>query len=297
MKLVMAAGLLLCGGTAFAQVEDPSAPPAGGDPAVMAPPPPTMVGWSDAIIDRPLTMPKAKIGLYGDLDILRLSSTSGTGAAAMTTVLTAEGLGIGGGYGIDDKLEIGAEYHFSLNSFEIKGPLALYGSYSVYQMGKLTIGASGALVINLEGTTTFDPATMTTNTSTDLSLIGGVGARFKLTDKIAIYTGNPIAPGILGSQIHIGLNNSGPVGIDLPVGAAIQATPQLYAWVQTNLAHIKIANDSNYLLFSDFIPVQVGALFAAVPHKVDIGATLNIPDLEHSPGDALEFSLLGRLYL
>lgn len=296
MKLVLAAGLLLCGGTAFAQVEDPSAPPSG-DPAVVAPPPVELVGWSDAIIDRPLTMPKGKIGVYGDLAILRLSSTTTVGGVSMTSVVTAEGLGIGGGYGIDDKLEVGAEYSFSLNSFEIKGPLSLYGSYAVFQKGKLTIGASGALIIDLNGGTTVDPVTGASSTNVNLALIAGVGARYKLTDKIAVYTGNPIAPGILGSQIHIGLNNSGPVGIDLPVGAAIQATPQLYAWVQTNLAHIKIANDSNSLIFSDFIPVEIGALFAAVPHKVDVGAALDIPDLEHSPGDALVFSVLGRLYL
>jgi hypothetical protein len=296
MKLVLAAGLLLCGGTAFAQVEDPSAPPSG-DPAVVAPPPVELVGWSDAIIDRPLTMPKGKIGVYGDLDILRLSSSTTVGGVSMTSVVTAEGLGIGGGYGIDDKLEVGAEYSFSLNSFEIKGPLSLYGSYAVFQKGKLTIGASGALIIDLNGGTTVDPVTGASSTNVNLALIAGVGARYKLTDKIAVYTGNPIAPGILGSQIHIGLNNSGAVGIDLPVGAAIQATPQLYAWVQTNLAHIKIANDSNSLIFSDFIPVEIGALFAAVPHKVDVGAALDIPDLEHRPGDALVFSLLGRLYL
>ena len=297
MKLVLAA-LLLCGGTAFAQVEDPSAPPPG-DPAVMAPPPVEMIGWSDAIIDRPITVPRGKLGLYGDLDIIHVSTsfTAMPGGPTMTSSVTAEGLGVGGGYGIDDRLEIGAEYHFSLNDFEIKGPLALYGSYAAFHRDKLTIGVSGTLIIDFNGGDPLSPVSVSGGSSTSLALQAGVGARYKFTDKFAVFTGNPIAPGILGRQLTIGLNNGGPVAIDIPAGVEFQASPQLYLWAETNLFQIDIHDSNSAVIFSDNIPLEVGALFAAVPHKVDLGVALNLPDLENRQFDLVEVSLLGRLYL
>jgi hypothetical protein len=290
----LAGVLLFIGGNAFAQAEDPAAPPP--DPNAAAPAAPaaggSMMGWTDAVINRPLTMPKGKVGIYGDLDVARISVT----VAGMTASATSEGLHAGFGYGVDDKLEIGAEYALSLHDFEAKGPLTLYGAYSLYHEGKLTIGASADLVVDFNGAGAIDPVTMQATSSTNLALEAGLGVRYMLTDKIAAFTGSPIAPGPLGQHLHIGLNNSGPISIDLPVGVALQATPQLYAYIETNIAHIKLANSSNAIIFADDIPLTIGALFAA-SHNLDVGAFLNLPDLENSQFDVLVFGLQARYYM
>lgn len=293
----LAGVLLFIGGNAFAQAEDPAAPPPdpNATPAVVAPAGGAM-GWSDAVIDRPLTMPKGKVGIYGDLDLLRISTSVTVGGMTTTASATAEGLHAGFGYGVDDKLEIGAEYSFSLHDFEIKGPLTLYGAYSLYHQGKLTIGGSADLVVDFNGQGAVDPMTGAVSSSTNLALEAGLGVRYMLTDKIAVFTGSPIAPGPLGQHLHIGLNNSGPVSIDLPVGLALQATPQLYAYLETNIAHIKLANTSNAIIFADVIPLTVGALFAA-SHNLDVGAFLDLPDLKNSQFDVLVLGVQARYYM
>jgi hypothetical protein len=294
--VLISAATLLCGiQSAFAQAEDPAAPPPDGTTPPATTTTTTAAGpiaWVDAIIDRPLTMPKGKVGLYGDLDILRVSTT----VAGMTASSTAEGLHLGFGYGVDDKLEVGAEYAFTLHDFEIKGPLTLYGSYALFHKDKLTIGASADLRIDFNGVGSVDTTTGAVSSSTNLALEAGLGIRYKVAEKIAVFTGSPIAPGPLGQHLHIGLNNSGPISFDIPVGLALQATPQLYAWVQTNIAHIKFANDSNAFLFADVIPLQIGALFAA-SHQLDVGAFLNLPDLENAQFDILQFGIMGRYYM
>jgi opacity protein-like surface antigen len=294
VKFLVGALVLCAASIASAQdAPDPAAPPPDGT----APPAATVTAeggamWGDAIIQRPLTMPKGKVGIYGDLDVARISLTIGT----MTDSATAEGLHVGFGYGVDDKLTIGAEYAFSLHEFEIKGPLTLYGSYSLYNQGKLAIGGSADLLVNFNGGGTVDPMTGATSSSTNLSLQAGLGIRYLLTDKIAVYTGSPIAPGPLGQHLSIGLNNSGPISIDIPVGLALQATPQVYAFVQTNVAHIGISNDSNAIIFSDFIPLDIGLYYTA-SHALDVGAFLNLPDVENSKFDVLEFGVAARYYM
>jgi opacity protein-like surface antigen len=295
VKILVGASLLCLASIASAQdAPDPAAPPPDGTtpPAATTTASGGGVMWGDAIINRPLTMPKGKVGIYGDLDVSRISVTVGT----MTSSATAEGLHVGFGYGVDDKLEIGAEYAFSLHDFEIKGPLTLYGAYSLYSQGKLTIGGSADLLVNFNGFGTVDPMTGAQSSSTDLSLQAGLGIRYMLTDKVAVYTGNPIAPGPLGQHLSIGLNNSGPISLDIPVGLALQATPQVYAFLQTNIAHFGISNDSNAFLFADFIPVDIGLYYAA-SHQLDVGAFLNLPDLKNAKFDVLEFGIGARYYM
>jgi len=292
----LAGVLLFIGGNAFAQAEDPAAPPPDPNAPAVAAPAGAMMGWSDSVINRPLTMPKGKVGIYGDLDLFRLSTTVTVGGMTTTSSATAEGVHAGFGYGVDDKLEIGAEYAFSLNSFEIKGPLTLYGAYSLYHQGKLTIGGSADLLIDFNGVGAVNPMTGAVSSSTNLALEAGLGIRYMLTDKIAVFTGSPIAPGPLGQHLHIGLNNSGAVSLDIPAGLALQATPQLYAYLETNLAHIKLANTANGFIFADFIPLTVGALFAA-SHNLDVGAFLELPNLKTAPFDVLVLGVQARYYM
>jgi len=294
VKILVGATLLCAASIASAQdAPDPAAPPPDGTaPAATATASGGGAMWGDEIIQRPLTMPKSKVGIYGDLDVARFSATVGT----VTSSATSEGLHLGFGYGVDDKLTIGAEYAFSLHDFEIKGPLTLYGSYSLYHQGKLTIGASADLLIDFNGFGSVDPMTGAMSSSTDLSLQAGLGVRYMLADKIAVYTGTPIAPGPLGQHLSIGLNNSGPVTFDIPVGLALQATPQVYAYLQTEVGRIGISNSSNAFLFADFIPLDLGVYYTA-SHQLDVGAFLDLPDLKNSKFDVLVFGIAARYYM
>lgn len=257
----------------------------GGGAAVTVGGDATMGAWPLAIIDRPLTLVKSGLGLYGNLEILRVSSTF----MGMTSSATAEGLQLGGGYGVSDKLTIGAEYAFSLHSFEIKGPLTLYGSLALMRNDKLTIGASADLVIDLNAVNAMGMS------STTETLQAGLGIRYKLAPKIAIFTGTPIAPGPLGQHLSIGFQSGAPIAIDLPVGLAIQATPQVYLWVNTEIAHLKISNTTNEFFGADFIPLTVGALYAA-NKNLDVGGFLELPDLKNSKFDILVFGVGARWY-
>jgi hypothetical protein len=113
--------------TAFAEdpITDPPADPnAGGGGDGTAVPPVeggggAAAGWSRSVIDRPLTVLKGKLGAAADLYIAHISVT----ILGMTSSSTSEGLAVGAGYGISDKLEVGGSYAFALNEFEIKGTL------------------------------------------------------------------------------------------------------------------------------------------------------------------------------
>ena len=53
------------------------------------------------------------------------------------------------------------------------------------------------------------------------------------------------------------------------IGLALQATPQVYAFLQTDIARFGISNSSNAFLFADFIPLDLG-LFYAASHQLDV---------------------------
>jgi opacity protein-like surface antigen len=318
------AACLFAASPAFAQADpdQPATPsPGGGDDAngtgsgapSTAAPGATAAGGQVGgapIIDRPLTLNASKIGAYADLDILRES--------AGNTSNTSLGLHLGAGYGVSDALTVGLEYQFSLaNDFEIKGPLSLYGSYSIFRNDKLTVGLSAALIFDFDAVTFNSDGT--TSDSVDVALSLGAGARYKLTPSIALYTGNAndfgatsdvglVAPSILGSQLLLGFNNGAPVVFQLPIGVAWQATPQVYAFAQTEIfdvvhesitettmaGTVSVSNTSSNFLFANYIPLEVGG-FYTVNKNLDIGAALNFGDLENGV-DALAFTIAARYY-
>lgn len=264
--------LTVMGGVAAAEEQpaDPSAPP---PPAPEA----TAAGWSDEIIQRPLTLPKGIAAVYGDFIVAHASfSDPATGASAS---ITQEALSAGVAYGVDDKLEIGAAYEILLHDFEAKGPLTLYGGYRLYSNNKLSIGGNVDLVIDFDGID-----------GTDLALEAGLGVRYLLTDKIALFTGNPVVPEPLGQHLHIGLNNSGPITFDIPVGIAVQPTPELYVSAQTSLAVLGFSNADNAFIFSDFFRLDLRAMYV-VNKSLDVGVFFNLPDLVNAQFDAYSFGI------
>lgn len=257
--------------TAFAQDAeppgDPTAPPA--DPT--APAAETAPGWSKSVIERPLTLLKGKLGAAADLYIARFSPPPILGMAQDS--VTSEGLQVGAGYGITDKLEVGGSYGFALNEFEIKGTLDVYGAFSLVHSAKLDIGASADLAINLAG----EDATETIN--------AGVAVRYKITPKMAVYTGSPIAPGPLGQQLTLGLNDGAAKTFSLPVGFGIQATPELFAHLDTGLLSITLSDvpdgADRVATIIDATPLSVGAIYA-VNKNIDAALNFGFPDVQNA---------------
>ena len=297
--LLIGAGVLWAGAAAAQPAPDPAPEPvASTDGTVVAPVDAMMPGWTTVMIDRPLTLPASKLALYGTLDIAHVKITvpGGTSVSA-----TSEALDLGVGYGVNDKLTVGGQYAFAIHDFEIKGPLTLFGAYSLLSSDKLTIGASANLTVNFAA-----GADAMGNSTTTETLHAGLGVRYKLTPTVAIYSGGkpapfggvasemPMAGSALGQHLSIGLNSQAPISFDVPVGVGIQASPQAFLWVNTSIAHLGISNDKNAFLFADFIPLNVGLNYSVDKH-LDVNAFLTLPDLKESKFDLL-FAGIGVRY-
>src|SRR5690242_6376043 len=102
--------------------------------------------WPTAVIDRPYVLPKSKLAVGADLGVAKISFPDGMGGS---TTSTGEGLGIIAGYGVTDKITAGLTYGFSLNEFEIKGPLSLYGEFQLAHSAKMSITASANFTYDL----------------------------------------------------------------------------------------------------------------------------------------------------
>jgi hypothetical protein len=291
--LIIGASLLLAAGTAFAEGDGDGSGSAAaggevgggagsGSGAVAAGGAGGAMMGNDQLISAPETLGKGWLGITADLEILRIS-TPPIPPATTGTSATAEGLGVGLGYGISDKIEAGATYFFTLNpNGSAKGPLDLYAGLSLLHKDKLDVAAGADFDIDLAATD-------------NKSINAGLAVRYMVAPKIAIFTGNPVAPGPVGQHLSIGLASGAPISLSLPVGVALQASPKAYAWLDTNIAHIKISGDSNAnaFIFADFIPIDVGLLFRAMP-GLDVGA--HFADDLKAAGDAYEFGVLARFY-
>jgi hypothetical protein len=264
---------------------------AGMEATVPATGGPTMA-WPKEIIDRPLTVLKGKIGAGADLAIATRTVTTVTGTPPVTTTesSTFVGLQLLAGYGVSDKLEVGASYSFALNEFEIKGPLTLYGNFNLTNDGKLAVGAGAGLIIDLNSVDDMG------DSSVGFAIDAGLGVRYKLAPKFAVFTGNPYAPGLLGDHLHLGLSGDESKTFSIPVGFAMQATPELFAYVTTNLATILLSDPGmgdRAAFIWDITPLTVGAWYAATPN-IDVGGALGFGDLQNA-GDTWGI-LLGARY-
>jgi len=255
--------------------EGEAAPPPE-DASGMSPPPSVMEGqagseWAMEIIKRPLTLKKGMIAARGDLSILKITTVS-TGTPPVTSSATGVALGIGAGYGISDKLEAGISYGLSLKSFEAKGPLSVYGLFSIKDSPKMRVAAGAQFGYNLA--------------SEKLGIGAGLAFQYHLNDKMMVY----MPP----THLQIGLDPTA-VSINLPVGFAFQATPNIHAYAQTNLFDIGIEPSGTAFIFADSIPLTVGAWYSP-SNKMDIGASIGAIDLPEI-ADLFVFTVSARLYL
>jgi len=258
----------------------------------------TPIGTNPLVInERPLVLPKGKLSAHGGLRVGALTLPNGAGG---TTSTTSTGLALGVNYGASDSAEVGLDYTAGLSPGSAKGPVALHGAYNAIN-GKLDLAVAAAFAIDFSGST--DPVTMQTTTKTSFALAIGAWARYRLSRKASVFTGVPALPNSTVSltklafplpplpyQLAIGLNNTGTVALDLPVGVGYQATPKIYAFGLLDLAHIRIANTENAFLFKDFIPLSLGGFYAL--DKLDIGVLFS-DDLKQGT-DYLRFDTVVR---
>ncbi len=73
-----------------------------------------------------------------------------------------------------------------------------------------------------------------------------------------------------------------------------QASPKIFAWASTLLAHIKLSNTANAFFIADFIPLELG-LYDRLSKDIDLGGFVAITNLENSSTD-FEVALALRYY-
>lgn len=241
------------------------------------------VGWPPSAIDRPYLRGKGSITAGADFILVRVSvSDPNTGISASATL---DALAINGTYGITDQISAGAVYAISLGlgdgDFEAAGPLSLWGGYQIMHKSNLSVAATAAYTINLDNTD-------------DMAITAGLGARYLLSPKMALFTGAPFGPGPVGNHLDISLADGGPITFDIPVGFGYQAMPQLYAFATTNVATLGISNADSAFIFADYIPLGIGALYN-INKNFDVAGSFDIGDLKNG-FDIFAFTVGVRWY-
>jgi len=260
-----------------------------------APPPPS--GFPIQIDDRPLTLPKSKLDFHAGFPILVRTTNDPT--TMMTTTNTLAGFAIGAAYGVDDKIEIGGDYAFSLSPGDVKGPLTFHIAYRYAHDPKLEVAFAGALGLDFVDTTA-------TTTTTYFGFQFAAWVRYHIASKVSLFTGSPGLPSSplpldkfslplppLAYQLQLGLAGGAAIAIELPVGIAFQATPNVYTFASINIANIKIHDTVNAFLFADFIPIALGGFYSM--DKLDLGVVF-ADDLKDA-GNHLAFSLTARYFM
>lgn len=250
------------------------------------------------LIDQAYVADKGKVGAFGDIDVFNISL--GNDSA------TQEGLNVGAGYGITDKITAGLEYQFPVagdftDGVKGKGPLTIFGNLLLAHNDKLTVAVNADFQYDLCGTIDLTSG----DCSGTKAIHAGLGLKYRVAPKVAVFTGSPFGPGPVGQHLSISLEDSGPINFDLPVGVGLQATPQIFAFLETQLATFRLANkpdgvDSVSVIGSDAemggigIPLALGGYFG-VNRNLHVGAQLQFPDLGHA-GDAWGLAIGARFY-
>jgi hypothetical protein len=196
--------------------------------------------FSLAAIDRPVVLPSGAAGFATNVDVERQPM-----AGDVTT------MAIGGGFGITDRLELGATYRFAFDAFQLRGPLTVYGGAQLVRTEHTQLAAGADFVADFGAMTTTETVHM------------GLSWRGDLTSRLAVYTGNILAPNPVGQQLEVGMNNGAAVAFDIPLGLAIQASDRVLLRVDTRLARLGIAHARDENVIDDAAPLGLNALIAA----------------------------------
>jgi hypothetical protein len=114
--------------------------------------------------------------------------------------------------------------------------------------------------------------------------------QYNVAPTFAVYTG--------GDQLDLGLIRSAmgaptPITLSVPVGVALQATPNVYAFGETSVATFGLSNSSNVYI-SDITPAVFGAFYSP-NNKLDVGLAATFFDLQHA-GDIWAITATARIF-
>ena len=204
-------------------------------------------------------------------------------------------------YGIVDRAELGGDLLVRLDNGNERFATTVHGAFAAYHDGPLEIAAAAALGLAVRSTGA------TGTGETDVALLGGAWARYHLSQRLALFTGQPAVPiaGTTGGlppltyQLTIGLDANQPVTLALPVGASYQVGTRVYAFAAIELASLFLVNtpamtSSLQLLFANFIPVGGGVLVSP-SDDVDVG--LEVADDLEDAGGRFVLQVFARLYV
>jgi hypothetical protein len=225
-----------------------------------------------AVIDRPVVLPSGIAGFATNVDIQK--------PQAMGSDVTT--MALGGGFGITDRLELGANYRFAFDAFELRGPLTVYGAAQIARTEHTQLAAGVDLVADFGAMTTTETLHM------------GLGWRGDLSSRVAIYTGNILAPNPVGQQLEIGMNSGSAVAFDIPLGVAIQASERVLFRIDTRVARLGIAHARDEIAINDVTPIGLSALVAAA-RGLDFAVFFNDSDAR-AWGDRYTLGFVARWY-
>ncbi len=280
-----------------------AAPDVTATPTAPAAPEVLDPNWSSEIGNRPLITPKGKIEIHNGLPIFAQPTYDATTGARNGT-FTNEAIGVGATFGVIDRLEIGADAMQVLGTTTnaIDGTsqprpsaFSVSAAYSVLRGGPIDLVVDADFAFITTGAEM--PGARSVN-----SIMGlGVGLRYRINNMFSLFTGRNGAPTMPlpvdffnDYQASIGLDVGQPITIHVPVGFAVQATPNIYASVALTLAGFRV-NDPTSAGFIgvDAYPVSVGAYYST--RAFDVGFQF-MDDLMHA-GDTYAASLAFRYYV
>jgi hypothetical protein len=287
--LVIAVGLVAgAGGMAFADGSgsDATAPaaPDAGTPATVAP-----GGWMQ-LDSRPLTIPTGKLAVDGLLPLFGIGDGNDTQFGAA--------LQLSGTYGVNDKLEVGADFSLALSPDFQANTLSGRAAYLLLHQDKLDFAAAASLTVGLSDSNVFE-------------LDVGAWLRYRIAPKMMLFTGEPttlplpsLGLGVIGGyllgpipyQFGIGFNDGTPINFSLPVGFGYQATPNVWVYGQVVLLDVLSFGNTSYtdILFRDIIPITIGGYYT-ISDKMEAGLSLG-DDLENA-GDLYAFTFNFRYWV
>ncbi|MBA2540831.1 MAG: hypothetical protein H0V17_14425 [Deltaproteobacteria bacterium] len=251
----------------------------------------TLANWPLSYVTRPQVIYKGGIELSPRFQLDYASGPDGMGGDTSSTITS---IGIGGRYGVTDKVEILASFApIILTGVEgieagdrVKGTVAAGVGLGLAQ-GKLDAEAKAALAYDLGGETA--------------AILAGVDVRFNLGPKM--WLGTPInRPGLVAfvKGFDNGMGGTiSPIFFQLPAAFAFQATPALAFQANTNIFTVAF-NDGGKLftggesvsfLFTDEgggLPLDFDVIFA-LSNTMDVQANLDLGDVLNA-GDAFSLS-------
>ncbi len=231
----------------------------------------------DRSVDQSLTLDPGQWAGRGSFGIAWTARSS-----LGTTVRSTDPIGrLGAAFGVARWLTVGAEYAFVVDAPGTAGLLTVSGSSELYACGRLAIAVSLAASFDLDSTG-------------DGDLAAGIAVRYRISPRLAVFTGAPWVPGPFGRQLAASFGPERSAALELPVGLEVQLAPRLLAYASTGITTIILTDPGRERRGSWVLrrtPVSAG-VWLSVDRRLSLAGTFATPDLQDR--DHVEIALSVR---